>query len=178
MPKPDERSPLPDLPEASLHTMHANASTEIERIEDLRRALLGTLNENGAKQSSILAQARQANESHSRAEKALQEARRLEGRQRIRAVIATGTESKADEDAALDAVRAEMDSAEQALQIALANKEDAEARQGDLAALKDEEKAIREQLAALAEERIEAINARDEIGEKLERGRHKDRSLN
>ena len=178
MPKPDERPPLSDLPEASLQTMHSNASAEIERIEDLRRALLGTLNENGAKQSSILAQARQANESHSRAEKALQEARRHEGRQRIRAVIATGTEVKADEDTILDAARADMDAAEQALQIALANKEDAGARQGDLTALKEEEKAIRAQLASLAEERIEAINARDEIGESIERGRHKGRSLN
>jgi len=128
---PRNERPLPDLPEASLHTMHSNASAEIERIEDLRRTLLGTLNENGAKQSSILAQARQANEVHGQAEKSLQEARRLEGRQRIRAVIATGTEVKADADAALDAIRADKDAAGQALQIALANKEDAEARQGE-----------------------------------------------
>jgi len=132
---PRNERPLPDLPEASLHTMHSNASAEIERIEDLRRTLLGTLNENG-------------------------------------------TEVKADEDTILDAVRAEMDSAEQALQIALANKEDAEARQGDLTALKEEENVLREQLAALAEERIEAINVRNEVGERLDRGRHKDRSLN
>src|SRR2546429_9853118 len=106
MPKPDERSPLPDLPEASLHTMHANASTEIERIEDLSRALLGTLNENGAKQSSILAQARQANDSHSRAEKALQEAKKHDGKQRVRAVVPTGTDVKSDEDADLEAIHA------------------------------------------------------------------------
>src|SRR2546430_10744865 len=140
---------LPDLPEQALQTMHSNASAEIERIEDLRRSLLGTLNENGVKQSSIPAQARQANESYSSAEKALKEARKHEGRQRIRSVIATGTEIKADEDAALDAIRADMDVAGNALQIALANKEDAETRQGDLTALKEEENALREQLSAL-----------------------------
>lgn len=167
MPGRNER-PLPDLPEVSLQTMHSNASAEIERIEDLRRALLGSLNENGAKQSSLLAMARQANETHSRAEKALQEARRCVGRQRVRAVVATGTAAEADENASLDAIHADLGAAQDALKVALANKEDAESRLGDLTALKEEENAVREQLAALAEERMEAISVRDEINEKLD----------
>jgi hypothetical protein len=162
---------MPNTPEAALRKMYDNASAEIDRIEGLRRDLMNTVTENGANQSGIISQAMQSDAAHDRAEKVLHEANKRVVRQRVRSIVARGTDTEQDEDTTLTAVLADRDTAQVALQDAKSRKDETDQQLAGLDTLRDQEKDLRSQLADLADERLEAIAVRDELSQRIDQAR-------